>query len=245
MSCVQCVFPTVAAADIAWLSTDEMIEVDRIMIEDLGIDLIQMMENAGRNLARTAIALFGAGPVVVCVGSGGNGGGGLVAARHLHVAGVDVSVVLAADRARFTTVPAHQLNIVERIGLPILDDVPDSAALILDAVIGYSLRGEPTGRAGAVINKISALPAPVLSLDAPSGLDSTSGSTTDVHVKADATLTLALPKLGLRAQPTVGALYLADISVPPSVYATIGVGPPPDFSASPVLEVRAETFVEG
>lgn len=35
-----------------WLTTDQMIEVDRWMIEKYGIILLQMMENAGSNRSR-------------------------------------------------------------------------------------------------------------------------------------------------------------------------------------------------
>lgn len=47
--------PEVDAEELAWITQTDMIEVDRIMIEDLRIDLIQMMENAGRNLANSEI----------------------------------------------------------------------------------------------------------------------------------------------------------------------------------------------
>ena len=40
------------------LTTEQMVEVDRAMIEDYGIELIQMMENAGRNLAHLARLRF-------------------------------------------------------------------------------------------------------------------------------------------------------------------------------------------
>jgi len=75
--------------DIRYLTTDQMIEVDRAMIEDFKIELIQMMENAGRNLASLARERFLDGDpigkrVVVLAGTGGNGGGALVAARRLH-----------------------------------------------------------------------------------------------------------------------------------------------------------------
>ena len=55
-----------------------MIEVDRVMVEDLKIELIQMMENAGRNLARLVLDLFNPASASVYAGSGGNGGGGVV-----------------------------------------------------------------------------------------------------------------------------------------------------------------------
>ena len=86
-------------------------------------------------------------------------------------------------------------------------------------------------------DQIVASDTAVLSLDVPSGIDTASGVAHDPHVVADATMTLALPKVGLRGQDSVGELYLADISVPPSVYDTMGVGPAPDFTESSVVRV--------
>lgn len=231
-------FPSIDADSIGWLTTDQMIEVDRVMIEDLHIELIQMMENAGRHLARAAIDLFDPSAAIVCVGSGGNGGGGLVAARHLHNLGVHVTVVLAADRDRVTPVPTHQLDIVDRLGLDVADDASGTTDLIVDAVIGYSLRGAPRGRAADVLNTMIANRAPTLSLDVPSGVDSSTGTTPGIHITADATLSLALPKVGLRAADAVGDLYVADISVPASVYAALDAGPAPDFRTSSIVAVR-------
>ena len=75
------------ADDVPWVSVDQMRQVDRLMVEDLGISLARMMENAGRSLAVVARAMLGGGAarrrVLVLAGAGGNGGGGLVAARHL------------------------------------------------------------------------------------------------------------------------------------------------------------------
>ena len=72
-----------------YVTTPQMVEVDRAMIEDFKIKLIQMMENAGRNLAHlTRIRFLDGDPqgrrVIVLAGGGGNGGGALVAARRLH-----------------------------------------------------------------------------------------------------------------------------------------------------------------
>ncbi len=80
-----------------------------------------------------------------------------------------------------------------------------------------------------------------MSLDTPSGLNVTDGSVPGAVVRADATLTLALPKVGLRAAPQVGELYLADISVPPSVYVAIGAGPAPDFTHSSIIRILDTT----
>ena len=70
-------FPSVPSPPA--LSVEQMIEVDRIMVDELRIDLVQMMENAGRALARVARDRFLAGDargksVAILAGSGGNGG---------------------------------------------------------------------------------------------------------------------------------------------------------------------------
>ncbi|AGZ49093.1 yjeF-related family protein [Mycobacterium kansasii 662] len=228
------VFPAVVADDIGWLTREQMVEVDRVMMQDLRIDLIQMMENAGHRLARLVLTLAAPGRVAVVAGSGGNGGGGLVAARHLANAGVDVVVTLGGPADQLNPVPAHQFDILRRMKVATSDTIVD-ADLTVDALIGYSLRGAPRGRAAELIGAMTSASS-VVALDTPSGLDVTSGEAPGDVVSADATLTLALPKIGMRNAPQVGSLYLADISVPRSVTAALGPQPP-DFSASPILRV--------
>jgi NAD(P)H-hydrate epimerase len=228
-------YPTVAASELGWLTKAEMIEVDRVMIEDLRIELIQMMENAGRSLARLVVDLAAPASATVYAGSGGNGGGGLVAARHLVNLGVDVAVVLSRSPANLHGVPLHQLDIITRMGVPILD-APRTSEVALDSLIGYSLRGAPRGRTADLMSAMARHSETVISLDTPSGLDLSTGRAPGATVSATATMTLALPKHGLRSQTIVGDLYLADISVPPSVLAGLGVTPP-DFSQAPVVRV--------
>ncbi|NNF63900.1 MAG: NAD(P)H-hydrate epimerase [Acidimicrobiia bacterium] len=194
----------------------QMQEVDRLMIETYGIQLTQMMENAGRNLADLAIERFSPDSVQVAVGSGGNGGGGLVAARHLANRGVEVSVLPATDN--FKAVPQAQFDIIRKMKISIDAEVSDSAPLVIDALVGYSLDGAPRGRVSECIRAINERGTAVLSLDSPSGLDVTTGRVHDPCVVATATMTLALPKWGLSAD-VVGQLYLADISVPATLYA--------------------------
>jgi NAD(P)H-hydrate epimerase len=212
-------------ARVPAVTMDQMREVDRIMIEDLRIELMQMMENAGRNLARLARHRFLPGRALVLAGSGGNGGGGMVAARHLANWGVAVSVVLGQERDRLGPVPLHQLDVLERMEVPIIAE-PEPADLIIDALIGYSLRGNPRGRIAELIGWTIGQNTDALSLDTPSGLDVTSGVAGVPCISAAATLTLAAPKTGLIEAPEVGELYLADISVPPAVYDSFGMTMP-------------------
>jgi NAD(P)H-hydrate epimerase len=224
----------------------QMREVDRAMIEDFHIGLVQMMENAGAGLARLAVEAYTPSRVVVLAGRGGNGGGGLVAARHLANRGLVVHVVLAEPAAQLTPVPAHQLEILCRMGVPVTTVSPAGPAaaaldqvgevdLILDALIGYSLLGDPTEPTAGLIRWANAHPAPVLSLDTPSGLDVTTGVAAHPCLLADATLTLALPKTGLLRTREVGRLHLADISVPPLLYQRMGMTVSDPFGAAPVV----------
>ncbi|MEL6403522.1 MAG: NAD(P)H-hydrate epimerase [Chloroflexota bacterium] len=217
--------------DVPYLTTAQMIEVDRTMIEDFKIELIQMMENAGRNLAHLARNRFlGGNPqgkwVVIMAGTGGNGGGALVCARRLHNYGADVQVYITAEDNKFTPIPAHQLTILRQMTVPIALGATIADAytpdLVIDGIIGYSLKGAPRGTAKTMIEWANSQDAPVLSLDAPSGVDTTSGTVYAPAISATATMTLALPKEGLRqagVEKQVGELYLADISVPPALYA--------------------------
>ncbi len=240
------------AGEVPDLTTEQMVEVDRSMFDDYGIELIQMMENAGRNLAHLARERFlernpKGKHVIVLAGHGGNGGGAMVCARHLSNWGASISVYLTKEEREFQGVPAQQLSILSRMQVPILqpgDTVlssePSSANVIVDGLIGYSLSGSPRGTAAELIRWANEQSAPILSLDTPSGLDTATGKVFDPTIKAAATLTLALPKQGLRTRrEQVGELYLADISVPPALYEkALGLTVGPLFAESDVIRLQ-------
>ena len=218
---------------IPHLTTEQMIEVDRLMIDEYHIELIQMMENAGRCLALIARDSFFSGnpigkQVMVLAGTGGNGGGTMVAARRLQAWGANIQVFVT-NPGKMTPIPGHQMDILQRMNIPILNinqlpKIKDAknVDLILDGIIGYSLTGNPHGPAKAMIEWANAHPAPILALDTPSGISLTTGTIYEPAIRAEATLTLALPKAGLFAKqviPLRGNLFLGDISVPPDLYA--------------------------
>jgi NAD(P)H-hydrate epimerase len=154
--------------------------------------------------------------VAVLVGSGGNGGVGLVSARRLAEWGAVVQVVLANESDRLSEVAGHQLAILERVGVPYTVASDDAVAIpaegmVIDVLVGYSLSGGLRGAAAALIHEANGTAAPVLSLDVPSGVYIATGEVYEPAIEANATLTLALPKVGLRAaegRPHVGDLYL-------------------------------------
>jgi len=224
------------------VTVDQMREVDRLMVEEMGISLLQMMENAGRALAeqarRTLGGDVGGRRIEILAGPGGNGGGGLAAARRLSIWGAEVFVVLGQTRDAIHGAPAQQLAALDRMQVAI--DGPQTigahegpaADLIIDALIGYSLRGAPQEPMATLIRQTNASGTPVLALDIPSGLNADTGQPSDPTIRAAATLTLALPKVGLLRPPArdwTGDIYLADISVPATVYRRLGLAVGPIF----------------
>jgi NAD(P)H-hydrate epimerase len=221
------VFRTEEGIAVPAVTAEQMRELDRIAVDEFGLGILQMMENAGRNLAQNVIDMLGAepGPVTVLAGGGGNGGGGLCCGRHLRNRGYEVALVLDRDASALRWAAGAQLQILEAAGLRAIG--PDGAAeaihrahVVVDALIGYSLRGAPRGRAADLILACNQH-GRVLSLDVPSGLDATTGEAMGAVVQPERTLTLALPKTGLSRIP--GDLYLADIGIPPEVYERLGL----------------------
>ena len=227
-------FFTDTGIEVPAVTTDQMREVDRIAMEETGPNLFQMMENAGRNLALLAIETLGTdwerAKVVVLAGTGGNGGGGICAARHLANRGANVTLCLS-EPDRFREVPALQRKIFHGTSgkeMEASDLGRVETDFILDALIGYSLRSAPRGVAAELIHWANGTKAPILSLDVPSGVDSTTGQAAGEFIKARWTMTLALPKTGLLPERT-GKLFLADIGIPEETYRRLGIPYVPPF----------------
>jgi NAD(P)H-hydrate epimerase len=237
-------FFTDSSTPVSAVTPEEMTEMDRIAVEETGPNIYQMMENAGRNLAELVLERVGcAEPIVVFAGIGGNGGGGICAARHIANHGAQVSlVVLHPNDLR--PVPAWQRTVYRSTGgaemsvdslytingaggLP-----PDTQITVIDAMLGYNARGALHDAEARAAEWIACRQGEgdcrVISLDLPSGVNALTGVSVAGAVKADVILTLALPKTGLKPILTLGAspppvpeLVLADLGIPQSVYAAI------------------------
>ncbi|MBI5289528.1 MAG: NAD(P)H-hydrate epimerase [Chloroflexi bacterium] len=230
-----------------------MREIDRIMVEEIGIVLLQMMENAGRALAEEARRMVDGDVtdlrIVVLAGPAGNGGGGLVAARRLHNWGASVTTLVTHPGSAMADATRHQLHALQLSGGVVAQwdrggaSIPQlmDASLVLDALIGYGLRGDVREPAASMIRTANEGRKRVLSLDIPSGLDGDTGSAADPTMRAERTLTLALPKRGLtvqEARPYVGLLSIADISVPATAYGKIGIRVDAIFARGDVITVE-------
>lgn len=225
------------------VSRKQMLDIDKIAVEQTGPNLWQMMENAGRNLAELTIKALAdknkKQSILALAGSGNNGGGGLCAARHLDNHGYDVTVCIS-DPDKLKEVPAYQLKVLKSTGvkvIPINELDNQNPDLIIDALIGYSLNGEPRGKILELIKWANRRLSIKLSLDVPSGINSSSGEQSNNFIKPDLTLTLALPKIRLMPENT-GELFLGDIGIPEKVFRKIGIDYISPFNKSYIVQLN-------
>ncbi len=206
------------------LSSRQVKEVDALAEQRFGIPVDWLMEAAGWQVARYCRQAT----AVVC-GVGNNAGDGLAAARHLHRWGRLVSVC-CVDASRLRGAASRELDALRKGGVDVSDDlVMADATAVVDAIFGTGLSGPPEGKFAAWIEAINASGKTVISVDIPSGLDAESGVAYAPIVKADATITLGLPKPGVLEFG--GRVLLADIGVPAEAYAALGVEVPRDLFA--------------
>lgn len=224
------------------VSVAEMCEVYRVATQATGPSLAQMLEVAGQQTALAALDLLGSpwpgARAIVLAGSGRNGAAGVCAARYLAIRGVPVEVV--------TIVPPQRADGMLGQAFLALAEAPArvtrwdeafnvaSASVLIDAILGGRLAGAPQPvQRGLILAARAASEAgiPVLSLDVPSGLDADDGTAPGEAVRPSRTLALGLPKRGLACE-NAGDLWVADLGIPPGVFARAGVAFAPFFGVA-------------
>ena len=185
------------------------------------------MENAGRGAAeQVRKILHGRGAVIFC-GPGSNGGDGFVVARHLVLEKIPVLVVLARGKPRISGDARTNLEILERLGLPVetyasgkkgrIFQACRKAGAVVDALLGTGTVGPLREPYAEIVELINRSGRTVIALDIPTGLDADTGAAPGPTVKATLTVTMGLPKKGLlvrKARRYVGRLEVADLGVP-------------------------------
>ena len=209
-----------------------------INAEYLGIPRLSLMETAGRAVAEEIGNYTDGGRVVLFCGSGGNGGDGFVAARHLLNMGFEVEVLLLTHPERIGSAEARRnwgvlMAMQPEPGILGVRAVSDSSELfpvdadvVVDAVLGTGVRGvirEPSRSAIELINRSDAFK---VSVDIPSGLNPETGTVDDVAVSADLTVTFHRMKDGLeKADPAItGEIVVRDIGIPRAAEVFVGPG---------------------
>ncbi len=219
-------------------TNEEMAALDRRAAEEFGISTLLLMETAGRSVADAASRLTRreGSRVVVIAGKGNNGGDGFVAARLMLAAGWRVTVLLLARDADVTGDAAINLQAARRAGVdvanidstavPALRGALGTANLIIDGLFGTGFKGPVVGLAAKTIDAINNAGCPVLAIDVPSGVQGDTGAVDGPAVRATATVTMSLPKIGLLLPPgaaQTGQIWMVDVGHPRRLIETAGI----------------------
>ncbi|HEU0083118.1 MAG TPA: NAD(P)H-hydrate dehydratase [Bradyrhizobium sp.] len=201
------------------LTTAEMEQADRLAIAG-GTSGFALMLRAGQAVAEAAMDLVGQGPILVVAGGGNNGGDGFVAATELVARGRSVSVILLCERDSLQGDAALAARGWKGPVLPCNPQAVGTPALIVDALFGAGLNRPLKGDTHDIIDAINATPAPVLSVDLPSGINGSTGAVMGIAVRAAETVTFFRRKPGhllLPGRVHCGRVRLADIGIDVSV----------------------------
>lgn len=213
------------------LTPQQMKTIDETAINTLGIPGIVLMENAAIQTAFKASAMLEGQEepnITVVAGSGNNGGDALAVTRHLLSMGYAVSVFSLTDLDALHGDAYTNGRILKNLGVnvPVISGQNDlerlkiacsESHLVIDGIFGTGLNRPVEGILSDIIDIINGYSSKILSIDIPSGINGLTGKVMGNAVKADATVTFHLPKIGLVQYPGaayVGELSVADIGIP-------------------------------
>ena len=212
----------------------------------LGVGMHQLMETAGFQVARLAWRMLGHRPgrVHVVAGHGNNGGDGAVAARYLAAWSCTVSCAVLGQRDTMGALHAGQISAAAGAGVAVVVTpqpasmlAPVPPDLVIDALLGTGLTEAPRPDMAEAIELVSGR---VLSVDVPSGLDADDGESPGAVVTATATCALCAVKRGLwtpAAANSIGELYVADIGMPRTAWAAVGLDVPAEVDGGRIHRV--------
>jgi len=194
--------------------------IDHITINRHGIPGIILMERAGRAVAEEVLLVAkkrhnaNARPkVAVFCGKGNNGGDGLVCARYLLSAGLDVQVHLLFSKNKLKGDAFYNIHALKKFN-PLKKSF--RADIIIDAVFGTGFYGRPDPACESVIKLINSNTAYTIAVDVPSGIDATTGIAQGAAVIADKTVTMGFAKTGFYKNNGLshcGEIKVADIGL--------------------------------
>lgn len=197
-------------------------ELDRIAIERFHIAGYELMNRAGGAALTELRARWPAAQeLAIYCGAGNNAGDGYVLARQAQAQGLVARIRAVVDPERLSGDAAQAWRDCKSAGVPIEPFAPAEGGapdVIVDALLGTGLDRELAGPLADAVAEINALPAPVVALDIPTGLDADSGAVLGTVVSAELTVTFVGLKQGLfvgRAPDVCGELVFADLGVPP------------------------------
>ena len=214
-----------------YVTVEEMRNLDKYAIENIGIPSIVLMENAAIRVfdeIKNEISQIKEKKILVVCGKGNNGGDGLALTRHLQNNNAIVNVILLTNKEELKGDAKINLNIVERMKVNVFEirneemlisnnSILSEADIIVDAIFGTGFQGKLDGLYALAVKLINDATAKKVAIDIPSGLNADSGVVEGDAVRADLTITLGRAKLGYKhaeANEYLGKLKVVDISLP-------------------------------
>jgi NAD(P)H-hydrate epimerase len=203
-------------------TAQEMTTADKTA-QSLGIPGGVLMERAGAAMAAEILTRYTPRRLrraLVLCGGGNNGGDGFVIAREMHLAGVEVVVILTKDE--YSDDPKTNLEALRNLGIAIhnpeiLDELLDGTSLVVDALLGTGFTGAVREREAGLIRQLNSAEVTTVAVDIPSGVDGSTGEVAGAAVRADLTICAHAAKVGCVISP--GAEHAGEV-------VTVGIGIP-------------------
>lgn len=207
------------------VNADEMKCYDSCTIQKIGIPSLVLMERAAIELVRVIEEKIGnKSKILICAGTGNNGGDALAIGRILASENVRVTFFMPGDKRKASEETQKQMKILQNLGFSILSNFPEKEYdIVIDGLFGIGLSREITGIYKETIEKINELHengAYIVAVDIPSGICADTGNVLGSAVRADETVTFAYAKVGHWFYPGreyCGRLSVKDIGIPKSV----------------------------
>jgi NAD(P)H-hydrate epimerase len=166
--------------------------------------------------------------ILIFAGLGNNGGDAFVIARHLAGRGSKVTVVLLGNPDKIRTEEGQwNWKLLEKMdSIKLISEEKFSgeytADIIVDGILGTGISGSIREPYASAMNFINESKAYKLAVDVPSGLDPDTGSTSNIFVTADMTVTFHKMKIGMpKRKDLCGQIFVEKIGIPPE--AEVGV----------------------
>lgn len=206
-------------------------DIDKACVENLGIPLILLMENAALKVLKHLETDTHSSYVIIC-GAGNNGGDGMAIARHLSVLGKNIEVfIVANDISRMSDCSRTNYNILKNMGL-VINEITSiesihrlktsilEADITIDALFGTGLNKEIQGLFKEVVSVVTQYSSYILSVDIPSGMNGDNGSIQGSSIKADKTICFEFYKRGFLSygnEEFTGEIIVESIGVPENI----------------------------
>ena len=155
-----------------------------------------LMDNAGNKMFNIILKYYpNTKNVLILAGSGGNAGDGFVIARLMEEININVAIYLSSDIKNETS--KEKFLMLKNVSLvKSLDDL-EKYDLIIDALFGIGLKRDLNNEYKSIISIANESMVDIVSLDIPSGIDSTSGISYGAFIKSKLLITVEYAKTGL------------------------------------------------